>query len=86
MRINYSEFNNQPNSRAQFSADQMTTNVRQICLDRVADIPELSFLAKYISIVEGDPYNKFKKYIQLYDGMIKKSYADTHPEFYQLII
>ena len=84
--INYSEFNNQPNSRAQFSADQMTTNVRQICLDRVTDIPELSFLTKYISIVEGDPYKKFKEYIRLYDGMIKKSYADTHPEFYQLII
>jgi hypothetical protein len=85
MGINYSEFNNQPNSRAQFSADRMTANVRQICLDRVAAIPELSFLSQYISTVEGDPYSKFKDYIRLYDGMIKKSYAETHPEFYQLI-
>jgi hypothetical protein len=63
----------------------MTANVRQICLDRVAGITELSFLSQYISTVEGDPYSKFKDYIRLYDGMIKKSYAATHPEFYQLI-
>lgn len=84
MEINYNEFNTMPMSRAQFAASKLTPIVREQCLERVKDIPELGFLSQYIGEADA-PYSKFLDYIKHYDRMTGKSYAQTHPEFYQLI-
>jgi hypothetical protein len=83
--INYNSFNDHAMSRAKCQASAMTAEVRQACIDRVQHIPELDFLSAYISISENQPYTAFLDYIRHFDQMSKKSYAATHPEFYQLI-
>jgi hypothetical protein len=85
IKINYNCFNDHEMSRAKCQASAMTADVRAICLDRVKNIPELSFLSAYINVSTDNPYKKFLDYISHFDRMSGKSYAETHPEFYKLI-
>jgi hypothetical protein len=84
MPVSLNQFNNQPGLLSQCEATMMTESVRDAVLQRTQHISQLSFLPGYISVAD-NPWAPFLKYVGLYDEMIGQSYADTHPEFYQLI-
>jgi hypothetical protein len=68
------------------SAQEVSSSLRTAILDKTAGIKELDFLADYIIVDENFSSADFLSYVKKYDAATDTSYADTHPEFYQLLI
>lgn len=83
-RKNYNAFTWFPGLRAHCSATEMTAEVRDVVLERLASVTELAHLPDYITVAE-DPYVPFLQYIKEYDSITNQSYQHIHPEFYNLI-
>lgn len=65
-------------------ADVLPAPVRQAVLDRNRHIPELAFLDDYIREHSRD-FADFWHYIDRYDRATRRSYQQTHSEFYTLL-
>lgn len=64
--------------------DHLPQAVRQAVLEKNAGITELAFLGDYIRERDRD-FTDFHDYIRRYDQATRKSYQQTHKEFYNLL-
>lgn len=78
---NYSSFNS---GMANCSAEFLREKEYYAVLESIKEIPELTFLNDFLKIKELS-YYEFKKYVEKYDLLTHTSYANTHPEFWNLI-
>lgn len=65
--------------------DRLPQTVRQAVLEKNAGIEELAFLGDYIREHDRD-FTDFYDYIRRYDQATRKSYQESHSEFYSLLI
>ena len=71
---------------ANCSANIVTSKVRDAVLSKTQGISELDFLSTYMIEDENTSYKEFLDYVAKYDGLTATSYAESHLEFYNLLV
>jgi MoaA/NifB/PqqE/SkfB family radical SAM enzyme len=71
---------------ANCSANRVTSKIRDAVLSKTSNIPELNFLNSYMVEDDTVSYKEFLDYVAKYDGITATSYAESHSEFYNLLV